>query len=261
MSRSAAARQIVVVMGAGPGLGFACARKFAQAGHPVALLSRSLPRLQELAGKINSELNDEGRARPYAVDASKRSEVEDVFARIESDWKGKAWVHTAIFNPGGGFVMKPFLDTTEADLKTALDSQTLGGFLFAQSFLRALQRNPDWQTPSEPSAALGNLLITGATASMKGSAKFSAFAASKFGLKALTESIAREYGPQGVHVAHFIIDGIIVTERTSSFLGDKWEPHARMEPDDIAQVYLDTALQKRSVWTFTNDLRPGPEKF
>lgn len=108
---------------------------------------------------------------------------------------------------------------------------------------------------------MGNLLITGATASVKGSARFSTVAASKFALKALTESIACEYGPKGVHVSHFIIDGLIITERTTAMLGDKWEPHSRMNPDNIAQVYLDTARQKRDVWTFSNDLRPGPEKW
>lgn len=137
----------------------------------------------------------------------------------------------------------------------------MGGFNFAQSFLRALQSNPNWEKAAEPSDALGNLLITGATASVKGSARFSTFAASKFALKALSESIAREMGPKGIHVAHFIIDGLIVTERTTGMFGDKWEPHTRMDPDNIAQVYLDTARQKRDVWTFNNDLRPGPEKW
>jgi NAD(P)-dependent dehydrogenase (short-subunit alcohol dehydrogenase family) len=138
---------------------------------------------------------------------------------------------------------------------------SIGGFNFFQSYIRALQSDPNWQKPQDPNEALGNILITGATASVRGSAKFGTFAASKFALKALAESLAREYGSQGIHVSHFVIDGLIITERTTAMLGDKWEPHARMEPDDIAQVYLDVSRQKRNTWAFNLDLRPGPEKF
>lgn len=120
---STAASQIVVILGAGPGLGFSCARTFAKAGHPVALLSRQLPRLQELAGKINKELGSQDHARAYAVDATKKSDIESTFQKIQQDWKGKAHVHTAIFNPGGVFTVKPFLELTEDDLKLALDTQ------------------------------------------------------------------------------------------------------------------------------------------
>lgn len=104
-------------------------------------------------------------------------------------------------------------------------------------------------------------MLTGATASLKGSAKFSAFAAAKFGLRAIGQSLAREYGPKGVHVSHFIIDGIIVTDRTDSMLGVDYPAESRMDPDAIAQVYLDTARQPRSVWSFEVDLRPSVEKW
>ncbi|UZJ55434.1 hypothetical protein CBS101457_004754 [Exobasidium rhododendri] len=256
-----AARSIVVILGCGPGLGYSCARTFAKAGHPVALLARSLPKLQGLADQINKEVKDSGRARAYEVDATKGAQIERAFQQIQQDWKGQAFVKTAIHNPGGGFVIKPFMEATEDDLKMALETQAVGGFNFFQSFLRALQSDPDWEKPGEPDAALGNIMVTGATASLRGGAKFGTFAASKFALKALAESLAREYGSQGVHVSHFIIDGLIITERTTAMLGDKWDPHSRMEPDAIAQVYLDVSRQKRSAWTFNLDLRPGPEKF
>lgn len=124
MAASKAASQIVVVLGVGPGLGFSCAKIFANAGHPVALLSRSLQKLEDLASKIKSETKDESRARAYSVDATKKADIDSVFDKIASDWKGKAQIHTAIFNPGGGFLIKPFLDTTEEQLRTALDTQT-----------------------------------------------------------------------------------------------------------------------------------------
>lgn len=89
----------------------------------------------------------------------------------------------------------------------------------------------------------------------------SAFAASNFALKAMAQSVAREYGPQGVHVAHFIIDGIIVTERTSQYMGKDFAPDTRMDPGAIADVYVQTAEQPRSVWAFETDLRPFSEKW
>ncbi|PWN92743.1 NAD(P)-binding protein [Acaromyces ingoldii] len=257
----AAAKQIVVILGAGPGLGLSAARVFAREGHPVALLSRTQSRLDELAKQINDEVGDPGRAKGYAVDATKREAINGAFESISKDFKS-AWVHTAIFNPGGGFIRKPLLETTEEDIRNGIDTQAVGGLLFAQAFIRTLQSNPKWQEPSPfPSSALGNLIITGATASLKGSANFSAFAASKFGLRAIAQSAAREYGPQGIHVSHFIIDGIIQSERVSKFFGDKYEPHTRMDSDAIAQVYLDTARQHRNTWSFETDLRPGPERW
>ena len=137
---------------------------------------------------------------------------------------------------------------------------SVGGFLFAQAFLRTLESQPN-SPPKDSPHAVGNLIMTGATASNKGSAKFSAFAASKFGLKAISESAAREYGPKGIHVSHIIIDGIINTERISSMMGGEKQPHSRMDPDEIAQVYFNIAKQPRSVWTFTTDIRPAGETF
>lgn len=104
-------------------------------------------------------------------------------------------------------------------------------------------------------------MLTGATASLKGSAKFSAFAAAKFGLRALGQSLAREWGPKGIHVSHWIIDGIIVTDRTNAMLGKDYAEGDRMDPEAIAQAYLEVARQPRSVWAFEVDLRPSVEKW
>lgn len=138
---------------------------------------------------------------------------------------------------------------------------SVGCFNFAQSFLRAVQSNPQWDKPTKPTDTLGNLLITGATASVKGSAKFATFAASKFALRALAESIAREYGPLGIHCAHFIIDGLIVTPATTERFGGDFDPNSRMNSDSIAEVYLNTARQSRDTFQFHVDLRPSNEKW
>jgi NAD(P)-dependent dehydrogenase (short-subunit alcohol dehydrogenase family) len=117
-------QKIVVILGVGPGLGYSCAKIFAKAGHPIALLARSLPKLQSLADQINKDVNEPGRARAYGVDATKKDQIEAAFQQIQQDWKGKAWVKTAIHNPGGGFSIKPFLESTEDDLRFALEVQT-----------------------------------------------------------------------------------------------------------------------------------------
>lgn len=143
------------------------------------------------------------------------------------------------------------------------DNDSVGGFLFAQAFLRAIKSNNPKLEPSskDSSESLGNLLMTGATASNKGSANFAAFSSSKFGLKAISESIAREYGPQGIHVSHIIVDGMIDTDRIREMVGSDFKPNSRLDPDAIAQVYYNLAQQPRSVWTFTTDIRPGTETF
>lgn len=138
---------------------------------------------------------------------------------------------------------------------------SFGGFVFAQAVLEAITTNPNYNPDSGQRRAAGNILLTGATASLKGGPKFSAFASAKFGLRALGQSLAREWGPKGVHVAHFVIDGIIATERIEKMLGSENTPGSRMNADDIAQVYLDTTRQPRSVWSHEVDLRPSVEKW
>lgn len=136
-----------------------------------------------------------------------------------------------------------------------------GGFVFSQAILEAIISSSDYSADSGQRQAAGNILLTGATASLKGGPKFSAFASSKFGLRAIGQSLAREWGPKGVHVAHFIIDGVIASERIEKWLGSENPPGSRMQADDIAQVYLDTTRQPRSVWAFEVDLRPSVEKW
>lgn len=124
MASSSAASQIVVVLGAGPGLGQACCRLFAQKGHPVALLSRSKDRLEQLSQQINKEVGDEKRTRAYAVDVKKGEDVKQVFDTIKQDWRSaNAHVHTAIFNAGGLFKIKPFLEASEDDFRSAYETQ------------------------------------------------------------------------------------------------------------------------------------------
>ncbi|GAC94219.1 oxidoreductase [Pseudozyma hubeiensis SY62] len=269
MSLTAAAKQIVVVVGAGPGLGFSVARKFAEQGHPVALLSRSKERLESLAAQINSLSGQHGQAVAYAVDVQDEGSVHNTIEQVQEHFSsGKAGsahqgaaIHTGIFNPGGGFVRAGFLDTKASQVEDAFKTQVYGGFVFSQAILKAITSSAAFSQASDAKVPLGNIFLTGATASIKGSANFAAFASAKFGLRALGQSLAREWGPKGIHVSHFIIDGIIVTERTDALIGKDYAPESRMDADDIAQVYLDTFRQPRSVWGFEIDLRPSVEKW
>lgn len=117
-----ASKKIVVILGAGPGLGQACGRIFANKGHPVALLSRSLDRLEQLSNAINKEVGDSKRTKPYAVDVTKKDDIQSTFEKIQKDFQD-ASLHTAIFNAGGLFQIKSFLDLNEEDFRKTYDIQ------------------------------------------------------------------------------------------------------------------------------------------
>lgn len=218
---SNAAKKVVVIMGAGPGTGFAIAKRFAQAGHPVALLARQRSRLESLAEEINSL--KAGPAHVFDADASKKQSVDAAFSEITKYYQGtseKAKVWGAVYNPGG-FLMSPLLEVTEEKLRQIVDVQFFGGFFFAQAYLNALIKSEEGSAAasSDDGEARGFLAFTGASASLKGSAKFAAFGAAKGALRNLAQSTAREWQPQGVHVFHTIVDGFIDTEATRGMLG------------------------------------------
>ncbi|EPQ27399.1 uncharacterized protein PFL1_04937 [Pseudozyma flocculosa PF-1] len=265
MSIANAASKIIVVIGAGPGTGYSVAKRFAQAGHPVALLSRTEERVTSLANQINQlsgkgTAGTTGTARGYAVDATDESSVRDAYARIQRDFPGAA-VWGGVFN-ANGFVRAPLLDTTVAQLKELLDVAVVGALIFAQSHLDAVKRAPLWNDKGgdgERHETKGFLAFTGATASLKGSANFAAFGAAKAALRSLAQSTAREYAPQGVHVLHTIVDGIIDTESTRQRFKNLQSTF--MSPDAIAEAYYAAAAQPPSCWTLEVDLRPYDEKF
>ncbi|CAO1626597.1 unnamed protein product [Sympodiomycopsis kandeliae] len=250
------ASKIVVVIGAGPGLGFAIARRFAQAGHPVALLSRQKDRLEGLAQEINTL--KVGRAEAFSADATDAKSLSTSFKSIQEKFGTKTNIWGGIFN-SGLFSFSPILDTTEEQFTTQLNSQALGGFLFAQAFLRSLPEQTSNEGDHEEGKAF--LAFTGATASIKGSANFSSFAASKAALRSLSQSLARELHPKGIHVFHTILDGLIDTEMTRGHFGKDFEKGTRLEPDHIAESYYHVAAQRKSAWTQEIDLRPFSEKF
>ncbi|KAK0542010.1 hypothetical protein OC846_003203 [Tilletia horrida] len=263
---SAANKLIVLVLGAGPGTGFAVARRFAQAGHPVGLLSRTAANLEPLVKSINSELassssNKFPEAKAFVADATNAESVRKAVADASGSWGPDAKLWGGVLNTTG-FLKKPFLDLTEDDVRGQFDTQVLGLLNFGQAIIKPITAGTTTSVLPSPSTAAGFVFVTGATASMKGGAQFGGFAASKFAVRAMAQSMAREFGPQGIHVAHIQIDGIIRTDRTIKMIGKEPEDKdSWLNPDDIAETYFALAQQRRSAFTAEIDIRPHGETF
>ncbi|KAM5475005.1 hypothetical protein MauCBS54593_001476 [Microsporum audouinii] len=242
-----ATKAIAVIAGVGPGTGASIARRFSRT-YPVALLARN-PKNYE--GVIEDITSSGGQAIGIRADVSNASDVKQAFADIDRAFPGSL-LAAAIYNVGGGLTVKPFLELSEDDFTQGFKTTGLGGFNFSQAAIPRLLRALDLELPP-------TLIFTGATASLKGSAKFSSFAAGKFSLRAVAQSVAREFGPQGIHVCHAVVDGVIDTERTShiqSGLSD-----AKLDPEAIAETYWHLHSQPRTTFTHEIDLRPCVEKW
>jgi NAD(P)-dependent dehydrogenase (short-subunit alcohol dehydrogenase family) len=224
--------ETAVIVGAGPGLGAALVRCFAAAGMQVVAAARNAERASAL-------LSGAG-ARVLACDATEEVEVEALFARISKEIGAPALV---VHNPSH-FVMKPFLDLTEDDLLQAWRVACLGGFLVGRAAARAMLKE-----------GRGTILFTGSTPSVKAGAEFAGFAAAKFGVRALAQSMARELGPQGLHVAHLVVDGPIDAPDNAELKAPK------LLPAEIAEAFLALHRQPRSAWTQELDLRPAGAKY
>jgi NAD(P)-dependent dehydrogenase (short-subunit alcohol dehydrogenase family) len=226
-------QQSCIVLGVGPGLGAAVARRFAKAGFAVALAARDAGRLAPIAKDIEGA---GGTVRAYAVDATDEAQVVGLFDEAEADL-GPAGV--AVYNASGR-VRKGIAEIEAPEFVEAWMRACYGGFLLGREAARRML----------PRGA-GTILFTGATASVKSYAGSAGFAVGKYGLRALAESMARELQPKGIHVAHFVIDGAIGTDQ-----GD-----ARLTPDAIAESYYQTHAQHRSAWAWEVALRPWVERF
>ncbi len=240
-------------VGVSAGLGAAVARRFAREGLAVALTGRTAERLESVAAEIRSA---GGRAHVLAGDVSQEGDAQ----RLGLEVQDLGPVRAAVFNAGGA-VRGGVLEVSPEQFRDAWRNGPFAGFLFAREALRALLAN-------EPDARCGHgrgsLLFTGATASLRGGAKFAAFASAKAGLRSLAQSLAREFGPQGMHVAHVVIDGGIDGERLRAAAPQRAidaGADGLLRPDAIADVYWHLHTQHRSAWTQELDLRPYKETF
>jgi short-subunit dehydrogenase len=226
--------QSALIVGAGSGLSASLARAFAQAGMTVALAARSVDKLGPLAKETN--------AKTYACDASQRADVDKLFAALDGAGAPDVVVYNASYRTRG-----PFLELDPAEVEKAIIVSAFAGFLVAQAAVRRMLPR-----------GRGAMLFTGASASVKGYAQSAPFAMGKFALRGLAQSMARELSPQGIHIAHFVIDGGIRSARRPVPADN---PDSLLDPDAIAQTYLHVLQQPRSAWTHEIELRPWVEKF
>lgn len=237
-------RHAALVVGAGPGLGTALARCFAGGGMDVAVAARDADRLSGLV----DELRTGGvRAVAAACDATDEASVQTLFERV-GDAIGEP--DLVVYN-AGAFAPGSVLDIQPAEFERCWRIGCFGGLLVSQAAARRMTAR------IEGGGDGGTIVFTGATASLRGGARFANLAVGKFGLRALAQSMARELGPRGVHVAHVIIDGVVASERSGGQTADD----SRLDPDAIAATYLALHRQPRSAWTHELDLRPWVETF
>ncbi|KDQ13493.1 hypothetical protein BOTBODRAFT_631067 [Botryobasidium botryosum FD-172 SS1] len=262
----ASRKPILVIAGVGNGLGkrtiFGRSREFARLGHSVALIARNGSSLKRAAEEIKNTGAD---AHAFPVSQYDHSEIQSVFHTIKKHWPDQE-IRTAVWNAGHS-VWKPFLETTEDEIKESVGTNIVAPFAFARESIQSFK---DLECVAitrvvKPNdvGARGTLIFTSATAALRGNVMTSAMAAGKHGLRALAQSLNKEFGKQNIHVAHAIIDGVILTDRTKQMKDEAWQldPDARLDPQSIAKAYAYLAQQDRSAWTFELDLRPAHEKW
>lgn len=226
---NARAMKAAVIVGVGPGLGASLARRFAAGGYRTAIVARTRETVEDIAKGIDG-------AVPFVLDGTDSDAVVDLFDRVESEI---APVEVAVYNASGR-VKKSILDIAGKEFELAWRRSCFGGFLMGREAARRMMQR-----------GRGSILFTGATASLKGYAESAAFAAGKFGLRAVAQSMARELHPKGIHVAHFVVDGQIGAAKDGS----------KLHPDAIAESYFAVHMQDRSAWTQEVELRPWTETF
>ncbi len=228
--------QRALIVGAGDGLSASLARVFAAQGWRIGLAARNTEKLQRLS--------HETQAFAHACDVSQPAEVDALFNAACAEWGEPADV--VVFNPSAR-VRGAFTELDQDKVAQALAVTAYGGFLVAQAAVKRMLAHRH-----------GALLFTGASASIKGYAKSAPFAMGKFALRGLAQSLARELHPQGIHIGHIVIDGAI---RNPGAKVPADSPDSMLDPDAIAQTYLDLLNQDRSAWSWEIEIRPWVEQF
>ena len=224
-----------LIVGTGPGLSASLARLFAREGLAVAVAARQTDKLAGLAKETGAEV--------HACDAADPAAVSGLFEKLDA---GGRTPDVVVYNASNR-VRGPLVDLAPDDVKRAIEISAFGGFLVSQQAARRMLPK-----------AHGAIFLTGATAGVKGFALSATFAMGKFALRGLAQSMARELSPQGIHVAHFVIDGGI-RSATRTVPGNA--PDSLLDPDAIAETYWATLMQHRSAWSWEIEVRPWVERF
>ena len=239
---------VALLVGAGDAIGAAVARRFAEGGYKVCIARREAAKSQALVDELNAAGYD---VRAFSTDARDEKSVQNLFEQVERD---AGPIEVCLFNAGAN-VGKPLLETTERLFFRAWQLACYAGFLVGREATRVMTER-----------GRGTILFTGATASVRGGKNFAAFAAAKFGLRAVAQAMARELGPKNIHVAHLIMDGAVDSpEIHRRFMVDKGIDASTLPPDSmtktssIAEIYWFLHGQPRDGWTHELDLRPSVE--
>ncbi len=239
-------KKAILVVGAGDATGGAIARRFAREGYIACVTRRSADKLAPLVAQIEAA---GGKAVPFGSDARNEDEVIRLVERIEREI---APIEAAVFNVGGN-VRFGITETTTRVYTKVWEMAALAGFLMGREVAKVM-------LPRER----GSIFFTGATASLRGRDGFAAFAGAKHALRALAQSMARELGPKGIHVAHLVIDGAIDTAFIRDTFPERYklkEKEGIVNPDAIAEAYWQLHIQPKNAWTHEMDLRPWMEPF
>ena len=242
-------KPVAFIVGAGDYIGAAVAKRFAYGGFTVCVGRRNFDKLAPLVDEIKENGGD---AIPFEFDARKEEVTEKVFKEIEQNIGP---LDLVIFNPGGN-VYFPISETTSRVFRKVWEMSCFAGFLTGREAAK-------YMVPRKR----GSIFFTGATASMRGGSGYSAFASGKFGLRALSQSMARELGPINIHVAHLIVDAAVNTEFVRQlFINKGTDPDTLpedtlMKPSSIAETYWNLFHQTKDGWTHEIDLRPFGEKW
>ena len=235
----------VIIIGAGPGLGSSLARRFAKEGHHVFIVRRE--RHSEELNLLCNEIKESGgSATAIPSDAREEKQVISLFSEVVKSGP----IDCVVFNIGAN-VFFSIEETTSRVFRKIWEMGTFAGFLVGREAAKHMKDK-------------GTIIFTGATASMRGGSGFAAFSSAKFGLRAVAQSLARELGPKGIHVAHTIIDGAIDHPWIKENFPDIYklkEVDGILNPDHIAEAYYNLHLQEKTAWTHELDLRPYMEKF
>ena len=234
----------VLVVGAGDATGGAIARRFAREGYIACVTRRTADKLAPLVAQIEAA---GGRAVPFGSDARNEDEVIGLVEHIEREI---APIEVAVFNVGGN-VRFGITETTTRVYTKVWEMAALAGFLMGREVAKAM-------LPRQR----GSIFFTGATASLRGREGFAAFAGAKHALRALAQSMARELGPRGIHVAHLVIDGAIDTAFIRETFPERYklkDNEGILNPEAIADAYWQLHTQQKSAWTHEMDLRPWME--
>jgi short-subunit dehydrogenase len=240
------AAKVALVIGAGDSTGGSIAKRFAAGGYVACVTRREADKLEPLVQSIRAA---GGQAHGFGSDARKEEEVIALVERIERDIGP---IEVLVFNIGAN-VPSSILEETARKYFKIWEMACFGGFLNAREVARRMVTRQR-----------GTILFTGATASLRGSANFAGFAGAKHALRALAQSMARELGPQNIHVAHVVVDGSIDTEFIRSNFPDKYalkDQDGILNPEHIAENYWYLHTQPRDAWTFELDLRPYMERW